>query len=91
MNKTRLFDHKHNFLTDRFVYSCIVKNCDFKIVFDMPTYRNIETNDKWLLAQERDKSFEEHMYVEHGLDVLFKYDYPALVYPDIMVEEDVQE
>ena len=71
----RIFNSKFNFLMDNYIYSCIIKDCDFSMNFDMPKFKSLSAEEKVQASYQRDFTFERHLIEKHGLDTLFKYDY----------------
>lgn len=92
----RLFNSKYNFLMDNYIYTCIIKNCDYSMNFDMPKFKNLSQEEKVRASYQRDYTFERHLIEKHGLDSLFKYDYDNFKplkfdVPLSMLEEEEQE
>jgi hypothetical protein len=90
----KLFNTKFNYLMDIYVYSCIIKDCDFKIHFDMPKFKKMPVDDKWAASMDRDRQFESHLRLNHGLDSMYFFDYQNLVHrskQEMLNQLDVEE
>lgn len=75
----KLFNSKRNLLTDKYIYSCLIKDCDFVVSLDMPTFNDLSIKDKVNSAAQRDSAFESHLLRSHGFMPLFKTDYSRLI------------
>lgn len=69
--KMRLYNSKHNLLTDKYRYSCIVGACEYHIIVDRPWFETLNDSAKLYVLKDRDSSFINHMIDYHYLQPLF--------------------